>query len=234
LRERKLQEASYMQAVHETGARLTHDVKNLLQSLDALCSVVESEAKSDSPDLLALVRRQLPAISKRLAKTLERLRKPETEAVNWVAAAPWWKSLQALYRSEGIEFSAEGVEAGVKVPGALFESVADNLIRNALAKRETDPGVRIAVGLRCGERLELRVADTGAAVPAELAEKMLRGPVPSRRGMGIGLYQAARQAQENGFTLGLERNAQGDVCFALRGEGGGGVTASLAGAPDAP
>jgi hypothetical protein len=32
------------------------------------------------------------------------------------------------------------------------------------------------------------------------------------------LYQAARQAQENGFSLDLERNADGDVCFALKGK----------------
>ena len=34
LREEKLRQASYLQAVHETGARMTHDIKNLLQSLE--------------------------------------------------------------------------------------------------------------------------------------------------------------------------------------------------------
>ena len=39
LREEKLRQASYLQAVHETGARMTHDIKNLLQSLNVLTSV---------------------------------------------------------------------------------------------------------------------------------------------------------------------------------------------------
>ena len=39
LREEKLRQASYLQAVHETGARMTHDIKNLLQSLSVLTSV---------------------------------------------------------------------------------------------------------------------------------------------------------------------------------------------------
>ena len=43
LRERALKQASYLEAVHETGARVTHDVKNLLQSLNALCSVALAE-----------------------------------------------------------------------------------------------------------------------------------------------------------------------------------------------
>ena len=35
--------------------------------------------------------------------------------------------------------------------------------------------------------------------------------------MGIGLYQAARQAESAGFSLALEANADGEVCFALTG-----------------
>src|SRR5918992_1097251 len=43
LREEKLRQASYVQAVHETGARMTHDIKNLLQSLAVLTSVAGPE-----------------------------------------------------------------------------------------------------------------------------------------------------------------------------------------------
>ena len=37
-REQMIKQNAYMQAVHETGAKLTHDIKNLLQSLFALTS----------------------------------------------------------------------------------------------------------------------------------------------------------------------------------------------------
>ena len=45
LREEKLRQASYLQAVHETGARMTHDIKNLLQSLNVLCSVAAERSR---------------------------------------------------------------------------------------------------------------------------------------------------------------------------------------------
>jgi len=221
LREQKLKQATYIQAVHETGARVTHDVKNLLQSLNVLCTVAERDANRDSPELLALFRRQLPAISRRLAETLERLRQPQAEAQTFVPAVEWWTSLARQYEEEGVAFSAQDLPANALVPRALFDSVADNLIRNALAKRDTSIGLRVRVELRCGEKVELRVCDTGAAVPEDVARDLFRGPIPSKRGMGIGLYQAARQAQMNGFELTLESNQDSNVCFALTGNARG-------------
>ena len=218
LREQKLKQATYIQAVHETGARVTHDVKNLLQSLNVLCSVAEREVNRESPELLALFRRQLPAISRRLSETLDRLRQPQTEAQTLVPAAEWWASLERQYAEEGVTFSAQDLPANAMVPRTLFDSVADNLVRNALAKRDTSIGLRVSVSLRCGDSIELRVCDTGAAVPEEIARDLLRGPIQSKRGMGIGLYQAARQAQVNGFALELESNEDSNVCFALTGK----------------
>jgi sensor histidine kinase regulating citrate/malate metabolism len=62
------------------------------------------------------------------------------------------------------------------------------------------------------------VQDTGSAVPAEVAKDLLRGPVASRGGgLGIGLYQAARQAEALGYLLALQSNREGDVCFSLSG-----------------
>jgi hypothetical protein len=48
-RAQALRQLSYMRAIHETGARLTHDVKNLLQSLNALCSAGIEPGAEASP-----------------------------------------------------------------------------------------------------------------------------------------------------------------------------------------
>jgi hypothetical protein len=61
------------------------------------------------------------------------------------------------------------------------------------------------------------VCDAGRAVADETARELLRGPVPSESGLGIGLYQAARHAEASGFTLGLAHNADGKVSFVLSG-----------------
>ena len=215
VREQALREASFMQAVHETGARVTHDVKNLLQSLNVLCSVALAEG-GDSPESLALVRRQLPAITQRLAATLDKLQRPVAESDTHVPAAQWWEGLLRQYQERGIAFSARALD-GAEVPRALFDSVADNLLQNALAKRAAEPGVRVSAAFSAaGAAPELRVCDTGRAVPPDISGALLRAPVRSDNGLGIGLYQAARQAQASGYELALEANRDGQVCFSLR------------------
>jgi hypothetical protein len=215
LREQALQEASYMQAVHETGARVTHDVKNLLQSLNVLCSVAAAE-DGETPEALALVRRQLPAITQRLAATLDKLQRPMPEQDTRVPLGAWWEALTRQYRDRGVQFAAYSALPQTQVPRALFDSVADNLLQNALAKRAAQPGVQVRASLAADGTEGLLICDTGHAVPEHVAGSLLRAPVHSENGLGIGLYQAARQAAAAGYALQLETNRDGEVCFALR------------------
>ena len=218
LREEKLRQASYLQAVHETGARMTHDIKNLLQSLSVLTSLAareEERASEGSPHLQALVRRQLPLIERRLADTLQKLQRPQAVPETYAPARAWWDSLARQYRGEGVEFEAGVLPNGARLPRSLFDSVADNLIRNALAKRAHDAALRVRVALDCADGNRLRVCDSGTPVPPEIAAGLLRAPVASRSGLGIGLYQAARLAESSGYRLELEANRQGQVCFVL-------------------
>ncbi len=217
LREEKLRETSYLQAVHETGARTTHDIKNLLQSLNVLCSVAARDEGGDAAQLQSLVRRQLPVIAQRLSDTLERLQRPQPAVESFTPASAWWEGLARQYQGEGVDFQAGALAAQARLPRLLFDSVADNLIRNALAKRAAQPATRIRVTLDCGEQIALRVQDTGSGVPEALAGTLLRAPVSSRTGLGIGLYQAARQAEAAGYRLVLESGADGEVGFALTG-----------------
>jgi len=211
-REAKLRETSYLQAVHETGARTTHDIKNLLQSLNVLCSAAAAE-DGDTPALNALVRRQLPLVAERLTQTLERLQRPQPQPDTWIGAAQWWQGLLRQYQAETLEFEPPAVAAADRVPRELFDSVADNLIRNALAKRAAEPSVRVRVALRADG---LSVSDTGKAIPEKVARALMRAPIASAAGLGIGLYQAARQAEATGYRLVLEKNSDGEVCLALR------------------
>ena len=216
LREEKLRQASYLQAVHETGARMTHDIKNLLQSLNVLCAVAERDEYRDSAQLQGLLQRQLPLVAQRLSETLERLQRPQAAAESYVQAAIWWQGLQRQYHGEGVEFRGAPPPPQARLPRTLFDSVADNLLRNAIAKRAVDPAVRVRVSLECSEWIALRVCDSGAPVPEEIASSLMRAPVSSRGGLGIGLYQAARQAEASGYRVELESNRDGEVCFALR------------------
>ena len=140
LREEKLRQASYLQAVHETGARMTHDIKNLLQSLSVLSSVAaRDERRATRRELQALLRRQLPLIERRLSETLEKLQRPQEGGENYVGRAPVVGIARApVPRRRASSSSRPTPPPGVRLPRSLFDSVADNLIRNALAKRAGD------------------------------------------------------------------------------------------------
>jgi len=218
-REQKLQQQTYVQAVHETGARMTHDVKNLLQSLNVLCAAAERNVgAADATELSALMRRQLPAITQRLQQTLDKLQKPQTESGRFIQAKAWWEGLQRSYASRGVKFVLEQLEDTVLLPKELFDSAGDNLLQNALRKRRLDDSVTVQASFRCGDAIEFSVCDSGAPIAADVLKGLMRGPVPSEAGFGIGLYQASRLAEISGFSLQLRDNEPGRVCFSLRGE----------------
>jgi signal transduction histidine kinase len=196
---------------------MTHDIKNLLQSLNVLCAAAAREDDRDSPELQALMRRQLPVIAQRLSDTLEKLQRPEPAEEQNLLAQGWWDGLVRQYQSEGVQFGGTELPPEGRVPRSVFDNVADNLIRNALAKRAAEAGVSVRVEFEYGEDVALRVRDTGRAVPPELEPTLLQAPISSHGGLGIGLYQAARLAASSGYRLILETNRDGNVCFALSG-----------------
>ena len=216
LREQKLQQQSYVQAVYETGARMTHDVKNLLQSLNVLCAAAERDT-GGSDELQALMRRQLPVITQRLQQTLDKLRQPANDTGSQVPARNWWQGLQRNYAGQKIEFREGEIGDQAKLPQELFDSAADNLIQNALAKRRLQGDFAISVSFDCGDAARLEVCDAGRAMAPQVAAELLRGPVPSDSGLGIGLYQVARHAEACGYALALAHNAEGMVSFVLSG-----------------
>jgi signal transduction histidine kinase len=217
-REQKLQQQTYVQAVHETGARMTHDVKNLLQSLNVLCVAAERDAGADASELSTLMRRQLPAITQRLQQTLDKLRKPDSSDGRYIEAKSWWEALQRSYSDRGVEFSLQGLDETVMLPKELFDSAGDNLLQNALRKRKLDESVKISANFICSDTIEFSVCDSGSPVAEEVLKGLLRGPVPSETGFGIGLYQTSRLAEISGYSLQLRDNEAGRVCFSLRGE----------------
>jgi signal transduction histidine kinase len=217
VRARELKQFSYLRAVYETGARLTHDVKNLLQSLRALCAGTDGQADTMPPEFVALLRRQLPAITQRLEQTIEKLQVPKLEDRDHSPADKWWRELGEHFSASGVEFSSIGELAGLGLPAPLFSNVAENLLENALTKRRLAPALRICACLTVADDggLSLEIWDDGEAIPPRLAIDLLNGPVPSENGLGIGLYQAARLAELSGYRLLLVENRPGGVCFRL-------------------
>lgn len=215
-REEIQRQNAYIQAIHETGARLTHDVKNLLQSLHSLCAAAASSSAEEAERLQALMKRQLPQIAQRLTTTLEKLQVPEQAILSaQITAAAWWEGLKQRYASSKIVFVGDDPMAKIILPFELFDSVAENLLQNALTKAQQQAGLQITVKFEAPAGGKLTILDTGTAMPKAVAARLFAAPVPSKNGLGIGLYQTAKLAEQMGYRLALTDNTDGSVCFEL-------------------
>ena len=219
VREQTLREQAYSQAIHDTGARLTHDVKNILQSMKTLLAAGDVSTPEDSERLLALMKRQLPQLASRLSQTVDKLKQPAEMDGEKIAARDWWAALRTRYEHDDVRFLAEEEPDDTALPKDLFDSVADNLLANALRKRQSEPGVAVEARLMLRPLPSLTVTDSGSAAPEHVARNLFQSPVASASGLGVGLYQAARQAARVGYGLALPVNVAGQVRFTLAARG---------------
>jgi len=215
-REHTLRQMTRLQAIYETGSRLTHDIKNLLQSLYSLTSAGQQAAQTgQTADFQKMLNNQLPELSQRLEQTLNKLKVPQKESSGeYLAAAVWWESLQNRYAGRNVEFIGDLISAQ-PVPSAVFENVAENLLDNARRKRLTEANINITVHFSVSDSVTLTVCDNGEPIPARIAAKLFQNTISSETGLGIGLYQAYRWAEQHGYTLRLKNNEKGAVCFEL-------------------
>lgn len=219
---RQLSQMAYLRAIHETGARITHDVKNLMQSLNTLCFAAEREKHEEflSPQFHSLLRRQLPVIAQRLQQALDKLQKPVGDQSSSANALAWWNEKRQRYADREISFEIVGELGGIELPADLFTNVIENLLQNALDKRRSNPQLKIEARLEIAERGKisqamLTVCDDGAPIQVSVTEELFASPVQSENGYGISLYQAARHAEADGYRLELATNRPGNVCFRL-------------------
>jgi signal transduction histidine kinase len=217
-RAQELKRLSYIEAIHETGARLTHDVKNLLQTLDTLCMAAEKEGAMPSLRFNELLRRQLPEIALRLRQTLVKLSAPKmAESTTPMSAVVWLKRLEDRFAGSRVNIVAsDDAEAVVVANPDLFSGVAENLLQNIADKRRIDPAIMAEVRLEVmNGRPVLSVFDTGKAIESEHMSNLFACRTASENGLGIGLYQSARLAESGCYRLGLAENRDGCVLFRL-------------------
>ncbi len=215
---------AHLHAVHETGARVTHDIKNLLQSLKTTASAISDAGGIEGQENgyeqrqlagLSLLHRQLPSITQRLQLALDKLQAPAGISTERMSAVQWWQQITQRHSGSNIEFSAD-ITADRDIPNECFDSVIENLLDNARNKSGSSPTLKVAATFECNESvISLSVSDNGAPLPPGLANQLFQHAVPSNDGLGIGLYQAYKQADGLGYELSLKTNKEGEVRFSL-------------------
>lgn len=215
-REQALRDITRMQAVYETGSRLTHDLKNMLQSLLSLTTLAQSHEQRAQQ----LLQQQLPILSQRIELILNKLQQPQVESeAALLSLRVWWNALRLRNQHHEINWHSPDMLApgalDKQIPGAMFDCAVDNLVDNILRKRQTQPGISLSVELSI-EPLRLIICDSGSPIPKYVTANLLHRIIVSENGLGIGLYQSARWAEQLGYHLTLSSNQQGKVCFELR------------------
>lgn len=214
IQEQQLIKQAHLQAIHETGSKLTHDVKNILQSTQTMTQIILDKDTS-LEETREILKQQLPLLTQRLKTTLDKLVAPTNDKSPTDSVSNWWNQLKVRYNGRNIEFS-ETLNTNPEITVDVYDSVVENLLENARNKRILQPDIDITVHLQCDENdILLRVSDTGTAVPESISMVMFNEPITSEDGFGIGLYQAYQQANKLGLKLELEINIDGNVSFLL-------------------
>ncbi len=218
LQEQQIIKQAHMQAIYETGSKLTHDVKNILQSTQMMTQII-NDTDTEMREIIDVLKKQMPLLTQRLNTTLEKLRSPENYSIGNPATTGsllhWWNQLQLRYAGRHIEFSSD-INKDREIPVDIFTTVVENLLDNARSKRMREPKLNIQVSLvETKNRLQLSVIDTGSAIGPEISECLFKEVVSSQDGFGIGLYQSHELAASHGFSLKIDDNVDGRVCFTL-------------------
>ena len=189
-------------------ASASHDLRQPVQSLVLLLSLVEGQVKTNirAARTVDMMKQAVGGLNGLLTAILDISRldagiiEPTLEAVE---VAGFIDRLAAEYRPKA---SAQGLRLRVRIARgvccvrtdvALFERALRNLIENAL--RYTQRGGVLIAARRRGDRIRVDVIDTGVGVPrekqAEIFEEFHQLHNPGRdleRGLGLGLAIVAR------------------------------------------
>jgi Histidine kinase-, DNA gyrase B-, and HSP90-like ATPase len=215
-RELELTKQAHLKAIYETGARITHDIKNLLQSLQAITSIITHD--TDGSNVLVsqqVLRKQLPNLTQRLQLALDKLQAPKILDTKEIYLKDWWNDLQKRNSHHKILFQND-IHGDSTIPVDLFDSVVDNLLENIQSKQINETNVTITITLASNENLtSITVCDSGSMIPDDISRDLLSNAITSDNGLGIGLYQANKHAEMFGYNLRLINNQPGRVCFEL-------------------
>jgi len=213
LREISLKNQTHLKAVYETGSKLTHDIKNILQSLQALTGVANTSG--DPLESHQLISKQLPILTQRLQNTLDKLQVKTGARKSFKQIDIWWTELQSRYHGRDIQFISE-IKSNIEIDTDVFDTVLENLLENARSKRRIRPETKIITTFKLNNnKILITVCDDGDPMPTSKASVLFKQILPSKDGYGIGLYQSAQLAERNGYLLTLINNQPANVCFQL-------------------
>jgi two-component system, NtrC family, sensor histidine kinase PilS len=221
----KVQQAK-LASLGRLSASIAHEIRNPVGAMSHAGQLL-----AESPSLSSDDRRLTQIISANAERVsgiidnVQRLSRREEARLERLPLAPWCEEFHEEFCEtmqwprERLTLSAVTSDLEVRVdPNQLRQiiwNLCENAIRHAVGE---DPGQNVE--LRYGRmsskgRPYLEVADRGAGVAPEHAERIFEPFYSGGRGTGLGLFLARELAQANGATLLHEPRAGGGSIFRL-------------------
>jgi signal transduction histidine kinase len=183
-----------------TLSGLMHDLNNVFQTLTGVAANLESE-----PELAAVILRSVERGRNLVAALRGGGAGAPLETIVDRAAA-FLEDFRAATRAPGIRVEKE-LEPGIVLTGD-WERVLVNLFLNAL--RAMPRGGTIRVRARhTSTGVELRVADEGTGIPAELLGRLFQPHVSGNGSSGLGLSIVERIVHANGGSIQAHNRERG-------------------------
>jgi two-component system sensor histidine kinase PilS (NtrC family) len=217
---------SKLAALGRLSASIAHEIRNPVGAMSHAGQLL-----AESPDLTQDERRLTQIIRSNAERVsgiidnVQRLSRRERARLERLPLPAWTEEFQEEFCETmqwpraRLTLSPTSPQVEVRVDPDQLRQIVWNLCENALKHAVgDDPGqcVEIRYGRMSGSaRPFLEVADRGAGVAAEHAERIFEPFYSAGRGTGLGLFLARELAQTNGATLLYEARAGGGSIFRL-------------------
>jgi signal transduction histidine kinase len=220
---RDILRAEQLAAVGQLAASVAHEVRNPLTGIQMIVDVARRQpdaAGALTAEDLEVIHTEIERIERRVQGLLDFARPP----LMCRASADLPEMVRQALRLVETRLRQQGVQPDLRLPERpvavevdtdQFTGVLVNLFLNALDAMPR--GGRLTVRLEdTGGLLRLIVSDTGAGVPALLADRLFT-PFASTKptGTGLGLSTARRVVEEHGGHLTAANLPEGGACFTI-------------------
>jgi signal transduction histidine kinase len=221
---RELQTADRLAAISRISGSVAHEVKNPLNAILLHVEVARAKLSRNDTDVapqMEIISREILRLDRVVSTFLDFTRPVELKLVT-VPMQDLVDEIVDLARPQAaaanirvaVAQDAEGVE--VRVDRDLLKQAVLNVVVNAMQAMPEGGELRFEAGAT-EDTAEIRVSDTGAGIPSELAEKIFTLYFSTKKeGSGIGLAMTFRIVQLHDGTIDFTSELGKGTTFLIR------------------
>ena len=206
--EERLREQTSLARLGEMAAVLAHEIKNPLAGVRGAIQVIGGRLPKDSKDAAVVkeIVTRIDALNELMKDLLLFARPPQPKPAAVDVAALLTATAELLGSDPsvaGVEVRIAGSAPPLVADGDLLKIVFENLMVNAAQAMRGLGGIDVSI-TSLPETCEVKIADNGPGIPAEVREKIFTPFFTTKaRGSGLGLPTAKRLVEAHGGTIAI-------------------------------